>query len=101
MEGGNREPTAGAAVGLMAREMKNAREAGFLPQMTVAEFGAALKANGFRVVRAKIEDATGQCPGVRWPAVLRRKRVDYNRTLTKVLQERDAAIAQKAGRPAP
>jgi hypothetical protein len=33
-----------------------ARSAGFLPQMTAAEFAAALKANGFRVVRAKIED---------------------------------------------
>jgi hypothetical protein len=35
------------------------------PQMSSAEFNAALKRHGFRVVRAKIEDATGKCPGVR------------------------------------
>jgi hypothetical protein len=94
--------SAGAAdAGAVANMMKNAREAGFLPQMTAAEFAAALKANGFRAVRAKIEDATGQCPGVRWPAVFRRKRVDYNRTLAKVLQERDAEIARRTGRPSP
>ena len=81
--------------------MKSARSVGFLPQMTAAEFAAALKANGFRVVRAKIEDTTGQCPGVRWPAVFRRKRLDYNGTLAKVLQERDGEIARKTGRPSP
>jgi hypothetical protein len=32
-----------------------------LPQMTAVEFAAALKQNGFRVVRAKVEDATGRC----------------------------------------
>ena len=76
--------------------MKNARSAASAPQMTAAEFAAALKTNGSRVVRAKIEDTTGQCPGVRWPAVLRGKRVDHNRTLAKVLRERDAEIARKA-----
>jgi hypothetical protein len=29
------------------------------PQMSLTEFNAALKRHGFRVVRAKIEDATG------------------------------------------
>ena len=67
-----------------------------LPQMTAAEFAAALKPNGFRVVRAKIEDATGRCPGVRWPAVLRGQSVDHNRTLAKVIRERDAEIARRA-----
>jgi hypothetical protein len=33
---------------------------GSKPQMSSAEFNAALKRHGFRVVRAKIEDATGQ-----------------------------------------
>jgi hypothetical protein len=51
--------------------------------MTAAEFAAALKHHGFRVVRAKIEDATGQCPGIRWTAVLRGR----NRTLAKVIVE--------------
>jgi hypothetical protein len=59
--------------------------------MTAAEFAAALKANGFRIVKAKIEDATGRCPGVSWTAVLRgRSAVDYPRTLAKVIKERDA-----------
>jgi hypothetical protein len=78
--------------------MKNARgRVGFEPQMTAAEFAAALKTHGFRVVKAKIEDATGQCPGIRWAAVFRgRNVVDRNRTLAKVLRERDAEIARKA-----
>ena len=68
-----------------------------VPQMTAAEFAAALKHHGFRVVRAKIEDATGRCPGiVRWPAVLRGRSVDHNRTLAKVIRERDAEIARRA-----
>ena len=82
--------------------MKNARSPASVPQMTAAEFAAALKTHGFRVVRAKIEDATGQCPGIRWPAVLRgRNVVDRNRTLAKVLRERDAEIARRTGRPVP
>jgi hypothetical protein len=66
------------------------------PQMSAAEFAAALKHHSFRVVRAKIEDATGRCPGVRWPAVLRGRSVDHNRTLAKVIRERDAEIARRA-----
>jgi hypothetical protein len=39
-------------------KMKYARGAApIVPQITAAEFAAALKTNGFRVVRAKIEDA--------------------------------------------
>jgi hypothetical protein len=33
---------------------------GTKPQMSLAEFNAALKHYGFRIVRAKIEDATGR-----------------------------------------
>jgi hypothetical protein len=77
--------------------MKSARgSAGYLPQMSAAEFAPAFKTHGFRVVRAKIEDATGQCPGIRWSAVLRGAAVDRNRTLAKVLQERDAEVARRA-----
>jgi hypothetical protein len=77
--------------------MARSKEPIAVPQMTAAEFAAALKQNGFRVVRAKIEDATGRCPGVRWPAVLRgRGVVDRNRTLAKVIRERDAEIARLA-----
>jgi len=82
--------------------MKNARgSVGSEPQMTAAEFAAALKTHGFRVVRAKIEDTTGGCPGVRWPAILRGTSIDRNRTLAKVLRERDAEIARRTARPVP
>ena len=54
------------------------------PQMSLAEFKAALKRRCFRVVRTKIEDGTGKCPGVRWSAVLRGRTIDYNKTLAKV-----------------
>jgi hypothetical protein len=68
-----------------------------LSKLTAAEFAAALKANGFRVVKAKIEDATGRCPGVSWTAVLRGRTIDRGRTLEKVRKERDAEIARRAG----
>ena len=67
-----------------------------LSKMTAAEFAAALKTNGFRVVNAKIEDATGRCPGISWTAVLRGRTVDRGRTLAKILKERDAEIARRA-----
>jgi hypothetical protein len=80
--------------------MKSARgSAGYLPQMSAAEFAAALKTHGFRVVRAKIEDATGQCSGIRWSAVLRGAAVDRNRTLAKILRERDAEVARRHREP--
>jgi hypothetical protein len=65
------------------------------PQMSPAEFNAALKRHGFHVVRAKIEDATGKCPGVSWSAVLRgRTAIDYNKTLAKVIAGRNAELAR-------
>jgi hypothetical protein len=57
-----------------------------VPQRTAAEFAAALKAHGFRVVNAKIEEPTGRCPGIRLNAVLRGWAVDRNRTLAKVIR---------------
>jgi hypothetical protein len=69
---------------------------GSKPQMSSAEFNAALKRHGFRVVRAMIEDATGKCPGVRWSAVLRgRTAVDYNKTLAKVIAARNTEFARR------
>jgi hypothetical protein len=69
---------------------------GIKPQMSSAEFNAALKHHGFRVVRAKIEDATGKCPGVSWSAVLRgRTAIDYNKTLAKVIASRNAELARR------
>ena len=69
---------------------------GSKPQMSLAEFNAALKQSGFRVVRAKIEDATGKCPGVSWAAVLRgRTAIDYNKTLEKVIAGRNAELEKR------
>jgi hypothetical protein len=66
------------------------------PQMSAAEFNAALKRHGFCVVRAMIEDATGKCPGVSWSAVLRgRTAIDYNKTLSKVITGRNAELARR------
>jgi hypothetical protein len=65
--------------------------------MTAAEFAAAMKHHGFGVSRARIVDTTGECPGVSWPAVRRgRASVDRNKTLAKILRERDAEIARRA-----
>jgi hypothetical protein len=50
----------------------------------------------YSVVRAKIEDATGKCPGVSWSAVLRgRTAIDYNKTLAKVLAARNAELVRR------
>jgi hypothetical protein len=77
--------------------MKLPRSTNSLPQMTAAEFAAAMKHHGFGVSRARIVDITGQCPGISWPAVRRgRGSVDRNKTLAKVLRERDAEIARRA-----
>jgi hypothetical protein len=64
--------------------------------MSSADFNAALKRNGFRIVRAKIEDATGKCPGVSWSAALRgRTAIDYNKTLAKVIEGRNAELVRR------
>jgi hypothetical protein len=64
------------------------------PQMSIAEFKAALKRHGFRVVRTKIEDGMGKCPGVRWSAALRGRTIGYNKTLAKVIAARNAELAR-------
>jgi hypothetical protein len=76
-----------------------------LSSMTAAEFAAALKAHGFRVVKAKIEDATAQSRGISWTAVLRGRTVDCARTLANGTRRRDcaeggevAALAASRGR---
>jgi hypothetical protein len=79
------------------RAMKLTRGTNSLPQMTAAEFAAAMKHYGFGVCRARIVDTTGQCPGISWSAVRRGGgSVDRNKTLAKILRERDAEIARRA-----
>jgi hypothetical protein len=70
--------------------------------MTAAEFAAAMKRHGFGVCRARIVDTTGQCPGISWSAVRRGGgSVDRNKTLAKILRERDAEIARRSLSGAP
>jgi hypothetical protein len=72
------------------------------PQMTAAQFNAALRDTGFGVDRARIIDTRGRCRG--FVTTLPRERRDRNKTLSKVVRERDAEIARRAlavieGRP--
>jgi hypothetical protein len=77
--------------------MKRFRGRNSLLQMTAAEFAAAMKHHGFGVCRARIIDTTGQCPGISWSAVRRGGgSVDRNKTLAKILREREAEIARRA-----
>jgi hypothetical protein len=67
------------------------------PQLTTAEFNAALKEAGFGVERARIVDVSGRCPGfVTTPAFRGRGVIDRTKTLAKVNRERDAEIARRA-----
>jgi hypothetical protein len=66
---------------------------GSKPQMSSAEFKAALKHHGFRVVRAKIHR---QMSGVTWSAVFRgRTAIDYNKTLAKVIGPVTPEVARR------
>jgi hypothetical protein len=74
--------------------MKPIRGTNSLLPMTAAEFAAAMKHHGFGVCRARIVETTGQCS---WSAVRRGGgSVDRNKTLAKILRERDAEIARRA-----
>jgi hypothetical protein len=91
-----KDPSGGRKLNAKCETVRHLRRFGRRIECAAAEFAAALKQNEFRVVRAKIEDATGRCPGVRWPAVLRGRSVDHNLTLAKIIRERDAEIARCA-----
>jgi hypothetical protein len=67
------------------------------PQLTGAQFNAALRDAGFGVDRARIIDTSGRCPGfVTTPVFRGRGVLDRNKTLAKVIRERDAEIARRA-----
>jgi hypothetical protein len=68
------------------------------PQMTSAEFNAALRKAGFGVERARIVDVSGQCPGFATVPTFRNGTVDRNVTLAKVIREWDAEIARRAAK---
>jgi hypothetical protein len=66
------------------------------PQMTSAEFSAALREAGFGVERGRIVDVSGRCPGFATLPSFNKAVVDRNATLSKVIWERDAEIRRRA-----
>jgi hypothetical protein len=67
------------------------------PQMTSAEFNAALRDAGFGVDRGRIADVSGRCPGFSAVPIFRGNgSVDRNATLSKIIWERDAQIGRRA-----
>jgi hypothetical protein len=68
------------------------------PPLTAEQFNAALKEAGFGVQHARIIDVSGRCPGfMTTPAFRGRGVIDRTKTLAKVIRERDAEIARRAG----
>jgi hypothetical protein len=62
------------------------------PQMTSAEFSAALREAGFSVAQGWIVDASGKCPGFATLPSVNKGVLNRNATLSKVRWERDAEI---------
>jgi hypothetical protein len=70
----------------------------YKPQITVAQFNAALREAGFGVDHGRIVDVSGRCPGfATFPAFHGRGVVNRNTTLAKAIRERDAEIARRGG----
>jgi hypothetical protein len=66
------------------------------PQMTAAEFKAALRDAGFGVERCRIVDVSGKCPGFATLPSFNKGVVNRNTTLSKAIWERDAEIRRRA-----
>jgi hypothetical protein len=67
----------------------------YKPQLTAAEFNAALRGAGFRVEYGRIVDVSGRCPGFGAMPSFNHGAVNRNATLAKVLWEREAEIARR------
>jgi hypothetical protein len=65
-----------------------------LPDITAAEFRAALKHHGFRMV-GTTQIVSYQCPGVVWTPVTKSGRIDRAGTLHKVVQARREEMARQ------
>lgn len=67
------------------------------PEMSRAQFRAALKRNGFRQILMWFEDTTGECPSVSWGAILAIKtgKIMRRATLAKIIRERNSEIAKR------
>jgi hypothetical protein len=66
------------------------------PQMTSAEFSAALREAGFAVDHGRILDVSGTCPGFTTVPSFNKGVLNRNATLSKVRWERDAEIRRRA-----
>jgi hypothetical protein len=66
------------------------------PQMTSAEFTAALREAGFGADHGRIVDVSGQCPGFATLPSFNKGVVNRNATLSKAIWERDAEIRRRA-----
>jgi hypothetical protein len=67
------------------------------PEMSSAEFNAALREAGFGVDHGQIVDVSGKCPGFIAMPSFRKGVVNRRATLAKVIRERDAEIARRGG----
>jgi hypothetical protein len=66
------------------------------PQMTSAEFTAALREAGFAVDHGRIVDVSGKCPGFATLPSFNKSVVNRNATLSKAIWVRDAEIRRRA-----
>jgi hypothetical protein len=66
------------------------------PQMTSAEFSAALREAGFAVDHGRIVDVSGRCPGFTTVPSFTKGVLNRNATLSKVRWERDDEIRRRA-----
>jgi hypothetical protein len=67
------------------------------PQMTSAEFTAALREAGSAVDHGRIVDVSGKCPGFAVIPAFRNGVLNRNATLSKAMWEREAEIKRRAG----
>jgi hypothetical protein len=65
------------------------------PQITSAEFNAALREAGFGVDHGRIVDVSGRCPGFATLPSFNKGVVNRNATLAKVIWERNAEIGRR------
>jgi hypothetical protein len=68
----------------------------YKPQMTSAEFNAALREAGFGVDHGRIVDVSGKCPGFSTMPSFNKGAVNRRATLARAIRERDAEIARRA-----
>jgi hypothetical protein len=66
------------------------------PQMTSAEFSAALREAGFGIDHGRIRDVSGTGPGFTTVPSFTKGVLNRNATLSKVGWERDAEIRRRA-----